>query len=81
MPCLGICGESAELSKTNSNTAHSKDLRAKSAKTTQEKILREGGIRFSVLLEQPYASQFEALAEKMGSKKKALLFLLDQYQQ
>lgn len=64
----------------NSNTAHSKALRAKSSRKAQEKILREGGIRFSVLLEQPYAAQFEVLAEKKGSKKKALQFLLDEYQ-
>lgn len=61
----------------NSKTQHSRKLRQESAKKATEKILDAGGIRFSVILEPPYAQQFEALALHHGSKKKALLYLLE----
>lgn len=60
----------------NSKTARAKAQRAQTARAAQQKILEAGGIRFSVLLEAPYAQQFAALAEQHGGKKAALLHLL-----
>ena len=60
----------------NSKTERAKAQRAQTARAAQQKGLDAGGIRFSLLLEPPYAQQFIALAEAHGSKKAALLYLL-----
>ena len=61
-------------------TPRAKAQRAQTAKAAHDKILKNGGIRLSAILEAPYAQQFEALSNEKGSKKAALLHLLDYYQ-
>lgn len=63
----------------NSNTEHSKRLRAISSAASKQKKLDAGAIRFSVMLEPPYAQQLQDIAAQTGSKKQAIVFLLDFY--
>lgn len=46
-----------------------------------EKVIREGGMRVSLLLEKEYAELFEVLIAEHGSKKKAFVFLLENFLQ
>jgi len=62
----------------NSNTAHSRALRAASAKAHAAKI-KADGCAVSVGLLGDDAEAFKLLVEKTGGKKHALVFLLDFY--
>lgn len=66
---------------SNSNTEHSKQLRAKTAAEWRRKQKEEGGKKqISMLADAEEAEEFKALCEQMGlSKPKALKALIDFY--
>lgn len=55
------------------------EQRKAASKKYGDKVLREGGMRVSILLEKEYAELFEVLVAEHGSKKKAFVFLLENY--
>ncbi|MFC3873221.1 hypothetical protein [Neisseria musculi] len=57
------------------------EQRKTASKKYGDKVLREGGMRVSILLEKKYAELFEVLMVEHGSKKKAFVFLLENYLQ
>lgn len=57
------------------------EQRKAASKKYGDKVLREGGMRVSMLLEKEYAELFEVLIAEHGSKKKAFVFLLENYLQ
>ena len=63
----------------NSNSEHSKKLRAETAKKSAQKIIDQGGMRVSLLLEQEHAERFRPLVEQYGGQKNAFVALLDNY--
>ncbi len=66
----------------NSNTRHSKQLRAKSAKKAREKILNTGGISINVLLKkEDGADELRELINKTGSKSAAIKYLIKIFQE
>ena len=62
----------------NANTAHSKKLRAKTAREANQRRLDEGGMRISILLYADEAQRFTPLVSREGGIKKAFLALLAQ---
>ncbi len=67
---------------TNSNTEHSKKLRAASAVRTRQQALAEGGINISVLVRaEDGAETFKKLAQEHGSRGAALRFLIKFYEE
>ena len=60
----------------NANTAHSKKLRAKTAREANQRRLDEGGMRISILLNADEAQRFTPLVSREGGIKKAFLALL-----
>nr|WP_314382817.1 hypothetical protein [uncultured Cardiobacterium sp.] len=62
----------------NANTAHSKKLRAKTAREANQRRLDEGGMRISILLNADEARRFTPLVSREGGIKKAFLALLAQ---
>lgn len=65
---------------SNSNTEHSKKLRAASAAAADKRILAAGGFRFSGRLKKEQgADLFRALSEEHGSSASAIRFLLNFY--
>lgn len=62
----------------NAKTAHSKKLRAKTARETNQRRLDEGGMRISILLNADEAQRFTPLVSREGGIKKAFLALLAQ---
>ena len=62
----------------NENTAHSKKLRAKTAREANQRRLDEGGMRISILLYADEAQRFTPLVSREGGIKKAFLALLAQ---
>ena len=57
----------------NANTAHSKKLRAKTAREANQRRLDEGGMRISILLNADEAQRFTPLVSREGGIKKAFL--------
>ena len=62
----------------NANTAHSKKLRAKTAREANQRRLDEGGMRISILLYADETQRFTPLVSREGGIKKAILALLAQ---
>lgn len=56
-----------------------REQRHRAAKKHDAKVISNGGMRFTLLLEQQYAEQFQILVEQHGSRKKAFVFLLNEY--
>lgn len=63
----------------NSDTTHSKKLRAETARKSAQKLVDQGGMRVSMLLEPKLAQQFSPLIELHGGQKKAFVVLLENY--
>ena len=61
----------------NAKTAHSKKLRARTAREANQRRLDEGGMRFSLLLNAEEARRFMPLVSRAGGIKKAFLSLLN----
>ena len=59
----------------NAKTAHSKKLRAKTAREANQRRLDEGGMRISILLYADEAQRFTPLVSRAGGIKKAFLAL------
>lgn len=64
----------------NSNTEHSKKLRAESAQKAMKKALADGAVQVTVRLPKCYAEKFTALTNEHGTKIGAIKFLLDFYE-
>lgn len=63
----------------NSKSEHSKKLRAESAKKSAQKVIDDGGMRVSLLLEPEHAKRFRPLVDQHGGQKKAFVELLNNY--
>lgn len=68
-----------EVIMGNSNSEHSKNLRAATAKKSAQKVIDQGGMRVSLLLEQEHADRFRSLVEQCGGQKNAFVALLNNY--
>ncbi len=55
------------------------EQRKAASKKYDDKVLREGGMRVSMLLEKEHAEPFAELVRQHGSKKQAVVFLLGEY--
>ena len=53
--------------------------RKRAVQNYEKKIIEDGGLRFSIILEEEYAKPFHELTEQHGSRKKAFVFLLNEH--
>ncbi|QQF85669.1 hypothetical protein [Histophilus somni] len=67
----------------NSNTEHSKKLRAQTAKERNQRLKAEGKVRqISMLINSELADQFDVIAKEQGkSRPEVLKMLIELYQQ
>lgn len=56
-----------------------REQRNRAAKKHDAKVIENGGMRFTLILEKQYAEEFQKLVERYGSRKKAFVFLLNEY--